>query len=126
MSKLTGLHSSDFIVYFTNTIEELNSTAMNYAKSNDFESGFKILAWCEKVISTGIYGNYPMLINITFNNIGCAYRRVGQLQQALDYLEAALDVLTRTNNQQFSSKTYLNLCAVLSQMGKYNCLFLLP
>ena len=101
-------------------IDELNIIAMNYVKKNDIEAGFEILEWCEQISAPGVYGDFPMLMNFTFNNLGCLYRRTGQLVHALRYLEAALDVLIRINNQHSSSKTYLNLCAVLSQMGKYS------
>ena len=118
IAKLSGLQSTDFIVYFTNTVEEINNMAMNYTKKRDTETAYELLSWCERVVNPELYGNFTMLRNITYNNLGCTFRRVGQLHHALRYLRLALDVLLNARELQNSAKTYLNLCAVLSQMGK--------
>jgi tetratricopeptide (TPR) repeat protein len=50
---------------------------------------------------------------VTLNNFSCYYRRVGKFRTALKFLERALLF------EDESADTHLNLCAVLSQMGRH-------
>lgn len=59
------------------------------------------------------------LRGIVFNNMGCLFKRVGQTQTALTYLEKALQIEVSTENVDNPASTHLNLCAVLSQLGRY-------
>jgi tetratricopeptide (TPR) repeat protein len=56
---------------------------------------------------------------ITFNNLACYYRRQGKLHAALQYLQKALKIEARLENVENASDTYLNSCAVLSQLGRH-------
>jgi tetratricopeptide (TPR) repeat protein len=53
------------------------------------------------------------------NNLGCAYRRVGKLQQAFNAMERALEIVQEQPTVPNKAVTYLNLTAVLSQMGSH-------
>ena len=52
------------------------------------------------------------------NNIGCAYRRIGRLKKAVYYLDEALKLILLDKIESWAGITYLNLCAVYSQMGR--------
>lgn len=118
IAKLYGAQSGDFLIYFTQLIESLNARAMHLLKIEDTETSYQLLTWCEKITQPAKYGDFPMLRNLTLNNLGCLYRRMGKLQVALNCLHDALFYLERANALTDSATTYLNLCAVLSQMGK--------
>ena len=120
MVKLNGLQSADFIRCFTELIEKLNATAMQLVQQRNFESALEILGWCEHMTADRRCGEFPVLRNLTFNNLGCYFRRLGDLPQALSYLNHAITDLEATSSMQESAKTYLNLCAVYSQLGKYH------
>jgi len=56
---------------------------------------------------------------VTYNNIGCYYRKMGQPREALVNLERALQTLEETSNPEHAGDTHLNICAILSQMGRH-------
>lgn len=68
---------------------------------------------------------------MTYNNYACLFRKTNKLRNALQYLEAALNleygILNRTEegvseNLAISNpcEIHLNICAVLSQLGKHD------
>jgi len=115
---MEGPDSAQFRNTLTKIVEDLNKTAMQYVQHNDIETGMNILTYCEQVTDPNLYGSFPMLRNLTYNNIGCVCRRTGKLKMAIHHLKNALAVLINNGLQKFSAMTYLNLCAVLSQMGE--------
>merc|ERR1712187_468336 len=57
---------------------------------------------------------------VTYNNMGCFYKSMGRLHTALQYLRKAQKIEERSNGRcQNPAGTHLNLCALLSQMGKH-------
>ena len=54
---------------------------------------------------------------VTFNNLACYYRRQGKLHAALQYLQKALKIEGRLEHVDNPADTYLNACAVLSQVS---------
>lgn len=112
------MHSADFANFFSYVIEELNDLSLKYIQKKDTETAYEILLWCENMTVPERFHNFPLLRNLTYNNMGCLYRRVGKLQYALNYLREALGFIMKTKSTELAPKTYLNLCAVLSQMGK--------
>jgi tetratricopeptide (TPR) repeat protein len=67
---------------------------------------------------------------VTYNNFACIFRRTKKLRSALSYLEKALEI--EYNYLHFSEQAvedclqisnpcdiHLNICAILSQMGKH-------
>jgi tetratricopeptide (TPR) repeat protein len=101
-------------------MEELNKIGMQFVQQQDPETGQKILEFCEQCTQPGTYGEFPLLRNLTYNNIGCLYRRVGKNKLALSFLKRALNILNQNQLMQHSAMTFLNLCAVVSQLGEYN------
>ena len=57
--------------------------------------------------------------SITFNNLACIYKRIGKLRSAQKYLEQAISTEMKSASSDTTADTYLNLCAVLSQLGKH-------
>ena len=55
----------------------------------------------------------------TFNNLACYYRRQGKLHAALAYLQKSLKIESKLSNVQNPADTHINVCAVLSQLGKH-------
>jgi len=56
---------------------------------------------------------------ITYNNLGCLYRRMSMPTQALDYLNRALSIEQESGSVQDCASTYLNLSATNSVLGNY-------
>ena len=116
--KLHEIDSQEYINHITDIIEGLNKRAMKFVQQKDTQTGVVILTKCEEFLKSGQYGVFPLLRNLTYNNFGCIYRRIGQVSQALHFLKIALKMLVKANKIEYSSITYLNLCAVLSQTGE--------
>jgi tetratricopeptide (TPR) repeat protein len=64
-------------------------------------------------------GNDDLISAVTYNNLACYYRRKGRLRIALQYLQRALRIETNSSAVVNPAGTRLNLCAVLSQLGKH-------
>ena len=56
---------------------------------------------------------------VTFNNLACMCRRQGRLQPALKYLKKCLRLEARLPMCDNPGDTHLNMCAVLSQLGRH-------
>ncbi|KAJ1494312.1 hypothetical protein T484DRAFT_1877941 [Baffinella frigidus] len=56
---------------------------------------------------------------VTFNNLGCFYKRRGKLHAALQYLDKALKIELSSEEVDNPAGTHLNLCATLSQLGRH-------
>jgi tetratricopeptide (TPR) repeat protein len=63
--------------------------------------------------------NQPKYMAITLNNKACYYRKTGKLRTALQCLQDALSLEWRSQKEDTLADTYLNLCAVLSQLGRH-------
>ena len=56
---------------------------------------------------------------VTYNNLACYYRRQGKLHNALVYLQKAVKIEQNLEDVANRADTHLNLCAVLSQIGRH-------
>ena len=56
---------------------------------------------------------------VTYNNLACYYRRQGKLHAALTNLLKALKIEARLEHVDNPADTHLNMCAVLSQLGRH-------
>jgi len=57
---------------------------------------------------------------VTYNNLGCYFRKLGRTREALINLEKALRLLENINDAAHAGDTHLNICAVLSQTGRHS------
>jgi len=57
---------------------------------------------------------------VTYNNIGCYHRKMGQPIEALGSLQRALNLLDHIHDAQHAGDTHLNICAMLSQMERHS------
>jgi tetratricopeptide (TPR) repeat protein len=97
-----------------------NKQAMDSLKADHFEQAHKLLNHAEVLLRSQDFPTRSKLQAITFNNQGCFYKRVGQLDEALEYLrealkleeEGATDIVNRAG-------TLLNVCAILSQTNQH-------
>jgi len=56
---------------------------------------------------------------VTYNNFACFSRQQGRLHASLAYLQKALGIEKRLMHVDNPADTHLNLCAVLSQLGRH-------
>lgn len=106
---------SDEVWRACTTVGELcNLLAMTYLQQEDFPMVLELLKKAEILTERDERGRA-----VTFNNLACYYRRQGKLHAALTYLQKAIRIEQRLENVENRADTHLNLCAVLSQLGRH-------
>jgi len=115
-----GPQSFAFQEFIERTIRFLNDIALKLLQEDKVQPSMALLEKCQAWTHPEKYGVYPALRSLTFNHIGCCYRRLGKLDKALFYLEKALQFISGMEKVETSGITHINLCAVLSQLGELN------
>lgn len=106
---------SDEVRASCKTVGEMcNLLAMTYLQQEEFAVVLELLKKAEILTEKHAAGRA-----VTLNNFACYYRRQGNLHKALGYLTDAIKIETRLENLPNKADTHLNMCAVLSQLGKH-------
>lgn len=106
---------SDEVWRACKTVGEMcNLLAMTYLQQEDFVMVLELLKKAEILTERDSAGRA-----VTFNNLACYYRRLGKLHAALQYLQKALKIESHLEKVDNPADTYLNACAVLSQLGRH-------
>ena len=97
---------------------------MQLVERREFDEAYELLKKAEVLTDDG-----GCLVNddarrlrlsaVTFNNMGCFFKRRSKLHAALQYLFRALEVELQTESAENPSATHLNICATFSQMGRH-------
>lgn len=101
-----------------------NTLGMKYLKDGSTEISCKFFEKAEALTDPANLHMSPesrlVLRAVTYNNMGCFYKSMSKLHTALQYLRKAQAIEERSNGRcQNPAGTHLNLCALLSQMGKH-------
>lgn len=94
--------------------EMCNLLAMTYLQQEAYPVVLELLKKAEILTE-----KHPAARAVTLNNFACLYRRQGNLHRALTYLTDALQIEAKLDNIPNRADTHLNMCAVLSQLGKH-------
>ena len=106
---------SDEVWRACKTVGEMcNLLAMTYLQQEDFGMVLELLKKAEILTERDEAGRA-----VTYNNLACYYRRQGKLHAALSYLQKALRIESRLEQVDNPADTHLNMCAVLSQLGRH-------
>jgi tetratricopeptide (TPR) repeat protein len=106
---------SDEVWRACKTVGEMcNLLAMTYLQQEDFAMALELLKKAEILTERDPPGRA-----VTFNNMACYYRRMGKLHVALTNLTKALKIESRLQKVDNPADTHLNMCAVLSQLGRH-------
>lgn len=106
---------SDEVWRACKTVGEMcNLLAMTYLQQEDFAMVLELLKKAEILTERDNAGRA-----VTFNNLACYYRRQGKLHASLQYLQKALKIEARLERVDNPADTFLNTCAVLSQLGRH-------
>lgn len=101
-----------------------NTLGMKYLKDGNTEISCKFFEKAEALTDPANLHLNPesrlVLRAVTYNNMGCFYKSMSKLHTALQYLRKAQALEARSKGKcQNPAGTHLNLCALLSQMGKH-------
>jgi tetratricopeptide (TPR) repeat protein len=94
--------------------ELCNLLAMTFLQKEDYAMATELLKKAEILTE-----NEPGGRAVTYNNLACFARQQGRLHAALSFLQKALRIEEMLERVENPADTHLNLCAVLSQLGKH-------
>lgn len=92
-----------------------NLLAMSFLQQDNYAVTIDLLKKAEVLTQR----HHPAERATTLNNLACYYRRLGKLHSAMTSLKRALELEKRLENVRNAADTQLNMCAVLSQLGKH-------
>merc|ERR1719446_267185 len=101
-----------------------NTLGMKHLKEGQTDASCKFFEKAEALTDPANLHMNPIsrqvLRAVTYNNMGCFYKSMSKLHTALQYLRKAQKIEERCGDRcQNPAGTHLNLCALLSQMGKH-------
>ena len=129
-----------FIQQYMKDCIDLNKRAMVLLYQDNDDASFELLQEAKGHLKQwhGLEGTQTMTYikvkSLTLNNFGCFYKKQGKAYAALKSLQQALDLekiylkhfdeLTSTDDIENAffehARTYLNMCAIHSQLGKHH------
>uniref|UniRef100_A0A7S3YP45 Uncharacterized protein n=1 Tax=Lotharella globosa TaxID=91324 RepID=A0A7S3YP45_9EUKA len=129
-----GLSSPQTYVYREKVAKEYNRLSVVFMEKDQMKLSADLL---EKAQILGEL--YPNVLAVTYNNLGCYYRKKGKNRTALNYLKEALNVESAIATPHLSpetqgvlstmklpamgpihiSDTHLNLCAIYSDLARH-------
>ena len=111
---------------YENEIEEIslkcNKLAMDYLRADKLKDSLTLLQRAELLLtSENPIPNRLKLLALTFNNLGCYYKKKKQPTVALKYLKESLSLEMQTEADGVNvAGTHLNICAILSSVGRHD------
>ena len=99
-------------------VRTCNKQAMESLCSNNYSECYRLLKKAEEIIRSPSYPTNSKLSAVTWNNLGCYYKRINSFELALNYLKKALNDDTDSDNVTLAG-THLNILAVLSQQQNH-------
>lgn len=100
-----------------------NKVAMDYLTLENFKDTFILLKKAENILSNEQNEYMPKrfkLFSITFNNLGCYYKKSKKPLVALSYLQRSLELEVELNSDPSAlASSHLNICAILSSLKRH-------
>eukprot|EP00292_Cryptomonas_paramecium_P012181 CAMPEP_0113697834 /NCGR_PEP_ID=MMETSP0038_2-20120614/22359_1 /TAXON_ID=2898 /ORGANISM="Cryptomonas paramecium" /LENGTH=291 /DNA_ID=CAMNT_0000620899 /DNA_START=65 /DNA_END=936 /DNA_ORIENTATION=- /assembly_acc=CAM_ASM_000170 len=116
----SGSDVSRFVRAFENLGLEYNVMAMKYLQNGSNAMALDLLKAAESVISeASAFDGLESLQGLTYNNLGCYYRREGMPMEALEWLRRAHEMEQRCGDPRTRASTFLNLTAVYSLLSRH-------
>jgi len=114
-TEVGGAESPEALRTSSQICEMCNVLAMHRLQTEDYSAALDLLKRAEIACDKSDEGRA-----ITCNNLACYYRKVGKTRSALSYLQKAQAIEDRLDTAHSPANTHLNMCAVLSQIGKHD------
>ena len=77
-----------------------------------------LLIHCEKWSIPGVFGCFPEIRVLIFNNFGCLFRKKGSFGIALNYFIKALKLINSSQINDLRSLSHLNMGSLLLEFGE--------
>lgn len=112
------LSPEEFETKFNEIFLKIALMAINFLNNSKKDLCFSLLTRCDKMLSDGLFGNFPDMQTLVFNHLGCYFRRIGKIDVALNYYEKALALVYKNDKRKNSGLTHMNISAIYSQIEK--------
>lgn len=99
-----------------------NKDGMESMRKGELKAAFEQFKYAEAImIANNAEAANDSLLAVTYNNLGCFFKKTGKMHAALSYLRRALksEVALDTDDVTVAG-THLNICSVLSKLGKHD------
>ena len=97
-----------------------NRLAMDHLREDQLPEALKLLHKAEELLKYPDGTDLSKLQAITYNNLGCYYRKSHKYPTALKYLTKALDIEVNSISDKTNiAGAHLNICSVLSSMSQH-------
>ena len=100
-----------------------NMVAMDYLTLENFKDTFILLKKAESILSNEQNEYMPKrlkLFSITFNNLGCYYKKSKKPLVAISYLQRSLELEVELSSDPSAlASSHLNICAILSSLKRH-------
>ncbi|KAE9017951.1 hypothetical protein PR002_g13245 [Phytophthora rubi] len=110
-----GIESEEVVQACRALAEMCNLLAMSFLQQDNYAVTIDLLKKAEVLTQR----HHSAERATTLNNLACYYRRLGKLHSAMTSLKRALELEKILENVRNAADTQLNMCAVLSQLGKH-------
>ena len=121
--KMFGTHSRVVRKTLRDVVVQTNAIAMTCLEASEFKTCLDMLLHAQRLLVTeGTVRHIESLHILTLNNLGCCYRRLGKLSEALEVLHEASHVgegCADNHDVANLSVTHMNICAIESQLGRH-------
>jgi tetratricopeptide (TPR) repeat protein len=115
--KITSVKTEDQKLLET-VIIDFNKVGMQYLSMGKVEDAKSILKRLVKLCKS--YANQDLkLICLTFNNVSCIHKKLGEFRTAMKLLNKAQSHAEEGHAQEYLALTYINLSAIYSELKKY-------
>jgi tetratricopeptide (TPR) repeat protein len=115
--------ATDYLTELESIVLRYNKVAMDYLKLDNHKETLILLKKAEHILSTEDSEDMPSrlkLVSITFNNLGCYYKKCKKPLVALHYLQKALDIEIEIDSDNANiASSHLNICAILSSLSRH-------
>ncbi|OMJ93544.1 hypothetical protein SteCoe_3527 [Stentor coeruleus] len=103
------------MINYDDYIVNYNKQAMLALKNDQISLAVNLLNQAEDILKRKSITNLPKLQGLTYNNLGCFYKRTGDYPRAIKYFQKSLNKYEKENPDFINQAgTHLNLCAVYS------------
>lgn len=110
-----GLDSAEVMGACKSVAEMCNYLAMTYLQTDEFEVVLELLQKAQ-VLSE----KHKSVLAVTYNNLGCYYRKRGKLRTALASVRKALAIEADLEEGVRPADTHLNMCTILSELTRHD------
>lgn len=122
--KMFGTHSRVVRETLRDVVVQTNAIAMTCLEASEFKTCLDMLLHAQRLVTEGNddLRHIESLHILTLNNLGCYYRRLGKLSEALEVLHEASHVgegCADNHDVANLSVTHMNICAIESQLGRH-------